>query len=52
MVGIKVYYFSIMIERSGSWRPKNMWIRIRIRIRIRNTGEVGEVTEPLTILVS
>ncbi len=44
------YYFCMMIEGSiplisgsGSWRPKNMWIRwiqirIRIRIRIRNTG--------------
>ncbi len=25
------YYFSMIIEGSGSWRPKNMWIRIRIR---------------------
>ncbi len=33
------YYFCMMIEGSGSgsWRPKNMWIR-RIRIRIRNTA--------------
>ncbi len=42
------YYFCMMIEGSGSirltsgsgsgsWRPKNMWIRW-IRIRIRNTG--------------
>ncbi len=36
------YYFCMMIEGSGSgsWRPKNMWIRwirIQIRIRIRNT---------------
>jgi hypothetical protein len=32
------YYFCMMIEGSGSGRPKNMWIRwIRIRIRIRNT---------------
>ena len=32
------YYFCMMIEGSGSgsWRPKNMWIRW-IRIRIRNT---------------
>jgi hypothetical protein len=28
------YYFCMMIEGSGSGRPKNMWIRIRIR----NTG--------------
>jgi hypothetical protein len=28
------YYFCMMIEGSGSRRPKNMWIRIRIR----NTG--------------
>jgi hypothetical protein len=26
------YYFCMMIKGSGSWRPKNMWIRIR------NTG--------------
>jgi hypothetical protein len=33
------YYFCLMIEGSGSRRPKNTWIRwIRIRIRIRNTG--------------
>ncbi len=48
------YYFCMVIEGSGSgfipltsgsgsgsWRPKNTWIRwirIRIRIRIRNTG--------------
>ncbi len=44
------YYFCMIIEGSGtipltsgsgsgSWRPKNTWIRwIRIRIRIRNTG--------------
>jgi hypothetical protein len=33
------YYFCMMIEGSGSGRPKNTWIRwIRIRIRIRNTG--------------
>ncbi len=39
MVGIKVflYNFCMMIEGSGSGRPKNMWIRW-IRIRIRNTG--------------
>ncbi len=33
------YYFCMMIEGSGSGRPKNMWIRWnRIRIRIRNTA--------------
>ncbi len=33
------YYFCMVIEGSGSGRPKDMWIRwIRIRIRIRNTG--------------
>ncbi len=32
------YYFCMMMEGSGSGRPKNMWIRW-IRIRIRNTGE-------------
>jgi hypothetical protein len=31
------HYFCMMIEGSGSGRPKNMWIRW-IRIRIRNTG--------------
>ncbi len=33
------YYFCMMIEGSGSgsWRPKNTWIRW-IRIRIRNTA--------------
>ncbi len=31
------YYFCLMIEGSGSRRPKNTWIRW-IRIRIRNTG--------------
>ncbi len=32
------YYICLMIEGSGSGRPKNTWIRwIRIRIRIRNT---------------
>jgi hypothetical protein len=31
------YYFCLMIEGSGSRRPKNKLIR-RIRIRIRNTG--------------
>ncbi len=38
------YYFCMMIEGSGSGRPKNTWIRwIRIRIRIRNTGKKPEV---------
>jgi len=32
------YYFCMMIEGSGSWRPKNMWIRW---IRIRNTVLYG-----------
>jgi hypothetical protein len=39
------FYFCMVVEGSGSRRPKNMWIRwfrirwirIRIRIRIRNT---------------
>ncbi len=31
-------FFCLMIEGSGSRRPKNIWIpRIRIRVRIRNT---------------
>jgi hypothetical protein len=33
------YYFCLVIEGSGSRRPKNMWIRL-IRIRIRNTGQM------------
>jgi len=32
------YYFCMMIEGSGSARPKNMWIRW---IRIRNTDNKG-----------
>ncbi len=38
------YYFCMMIEGSGSWNPKNMWIRwIRIRLRIRNTAIFSSV---------
>jgi hypothetical protein len=32
------YYFCLMIEESGSRRPKNVWIRL---IRTRNTGWQG-----------
>jgi hypothetical protein len=33
------YYFCLMIEGSGSGKPKNIWIHwIKIRIRIRNTA--------------
>jgi hypothetical protein len=34
------YYFCMTIEGSGSWRPKNTWIRIRIR----NTGLISPLS--------
>jgi hypothetical protein len=50
------YYFCMMTEGSGSgsWRPKNTWIRwIRIRIRIRNTdGNPDRKTNGLGFAIS
>ncbi len=44
------YYFCMMIEGSGTGRPKNMWIRW-IRIRNRNTVRNYPFCLPLTCLL-